>query len=181
MSQYHATIRHMKRNLSKRPRIHRGLYLKIDIRKHHPRECNTLSRIRTHTPNQHNYVSLPLHQPERTTTGNSMLRKQHASEAYCFRPEKRIMLKDRHTIPVTVNCHTKIKGSFKACVGCTTSLASCSVSCFCRINFVIKRKGTTDVSHTGGVAVEKFKISRSQRVESQYFERKFCYRVECSM
>ena len=144
--------------VSKRPRIHRGLYLKIDIRKHHPRECNTHSRIRTHTPNQYNYVSLPLHQPERTTTGNSMLGKQHASEAYCLHAEKRIMLKDRYTISVTVNCHTKNKSSFKACVGCTTSLASCSVSCFCRINFVIKRNGTADVSHTGGSLLKSLRF-----------------------
>ena len=76
---------------------------------------------------KYSYVSLPLHQAERTTTGNSMLRKQHASYAYCFHAEKRVMLKDIHIIPVMVNCHTKNESSFKTYVGCTAFLASCSV------------------------------------------------------
>ena len=76
------------------------------------------------------------------------------------------MLNDRHTIPVTVNCHTKNKSSFKTCVGCTSTLASCSESCFCRANFVLKTKETTDMSNTvlnllrGRVVVVKFEISR---------------------
>ena len=78
----------MKRNLYKRPILHRGVYLNIDIRKHHPRECNTHSRIPTHTTTQYNYVSLPLHQAERTTTRNVMLWMQHTSYAYCFHAEK---------------------------------------------------------------------------------------------
>ena len=57
------------------------------------------------------------------------------------------MLKDRHTIPVIVNCHPKNKSSFKTCVGSMTSLASCSERCFCRANFAIKTKVTTDVAH----------------------------------
>ena len=58
------------------------------------------------------------------------------------------MLKDRHTMPVMMKYYTKNKSSFKTCVGCTSSLASCSESCFCRTNFEIKTKETTDVSHT---------------------------------
>ena len=73
----------MKRNLYNRPRLHRGMYLNIDILKHNPRECNTHSRIHIHTPTQYSYVSLSLHQTERTTisttTGNSMFRKQQVS------------------------------------------------------------------------------------------------------
>ena len=57
------------------------------------------------------------------------------------------MLKDRHTIPVVVNCHTKHKSSCKTCV-IAPLLASCSESCFCRANFEIKTKETTDVSNT---------------------------------
>ena len=79
MSHYDAKIMHMKRNLYKTPRLHREVYLNIGIRKHHPRDCNTHFRIRTHTPTQYCYVPLQLHQAERTTTGNSILRKQYAS------------------------------------------------------------------------------------------------------
>jgi len=73
-----------------------------------------------------------------------------------------VMLKERHTIPVMVNCHTKNKGFFNTCVSCAISLSSCSESCFCRANFGIKTKETVDVSHTvvncfnGKVAVDKF-------------------------
>ena len=58
------------------------------------------------------------------------------------------MLKDRHDISVVVNCHTKNKRSFKTFVGCTSSLVSCSESCFCRANFGMKTKETPGVSHT---------------------------------
>ena len=33
---------------------------------------------RAHTPTQYSYIHLLLHQAERTTTGNRMLRNQHA-------------------------------------------------------------------------------------------------------
>ena len=43
---------------------------------------------RTHTPTQYSYISLLLHQAERTTTGNSMPKNQHAratvSQALCY-------------------------------------------------------------------------------------------------
>ena len=43
-------IMHMKRNLCKRPRSHRGKYLNIDMHKHHWRgECHTHSRMHTYT------------------------------------------------------------------------------------------------------------------------------------
>ena len=89
------------------------------------------------------------------------------------------MLKDRHTIPVMVNCYMKNKSSFKTCLGCIFSQASCSDNCFSRANFEIRRKETIDVSYTvlnflsGRVAVDRFQISRSQRVECQHFERNF--------
>ena len=79
MSQYNANIEHMKRNLYKRLTLHRGMYLNIDISKHNPRECNTHSRIRTHTTTQYSYISLQIHKAGRTITGKSMLMKQHAS------------------------------------------------------------------------------------------------------
>jgi len=60
MSQYDAKMRHMKRNLYKRPILHRGIYLGIAIRKHRPCAGNQHSRIRTLTPTQYSYVSLPL-------------------------------------------------------------------------------------------------------------------------
>ena len=95
------------------------------------------------------------------------------------------MLKDRYTIPIIVNYHTKNKSHFKTCVARTIYLTSCSESCFCRANFGIKTKETTDVSHTvlnflsGRVVVDKFLISRSQRVERHHFERNFCRRLVC--
>ena len=58
------------------------------------------------------------------------------------------MLKDRHTIPVMVNCNTKNKTSFKIYVGSITSQASFSERCFLSgANFAIKTKEITDVSH----------------------------------
>ena len=43
---------------------------------------------RTHTPTQYSYISLLAHQAEHTTSGNTMIRNQHAkttvSQALCY-------------------------------------------------------------------------------------------------
>ena len=47
---YDAKIRHMKGNFyNKRPISHRGMYLNMDTRKHHSRECLTYSRTHAYT------------------------------------------------------------------------------------------------------------------------------------
>ena len=75
---YDATIRHMKGNFyNKRPISHRGMYLNMDTRKHHSRECLTHSRTHAYT-HSIQLCFLLLHQAERTNTGDSMLRNQHA-------------------------------------------------------------------------------------------------------
>ena len=62
-------IMHMKRNLYKRPRTHRGKYLNIDMHKQHSRgECHTHIVACTHTSIQYSRVddSLPVKTPNTT-------------------------------------------------------------------------------------------------------------------
>ena len=66
MSKYDATIRHMKRNLYKGPRSHRGNYLNIGKHKHQSRECHTDSRKHTYTHSIQLILCLSLHQSQRT-------------------------------------------------------------------------------------------------------------------
>ena len=79
---------HMKRNFyNKRSISRRGMYLDIDMRKHHSRECHTHSRMHTYT-HSYRYISLLSQQAERITTVYSMLRNQYArataSQALCY-------------------------------------------------------------------------------------------------
>ena len=56
MSRDDAKMRHMKGNFyNKRLIAHRGMYLNIDMRKHHSRECHTHSRTHTYTHSIHIY------------------------------------------------------------------------------------------------------------------------------
>ena len=67
MSKYNAKIRYMKSNLYKRPRSQLGMYLNIDMHKHHSREYHTHFRTHTYISTRYRYVSMQLHQAELTT------------------------------------------------------------------------------------------------------------------
>ena len=80
-------IMHMKRNLCKRPRSHRGKYLNIDMYKHHWRgACHTHSRMHTYTHSiQLSWWFFDRHDSQHNafvSTGNSILRNQHAKPTY---------------------------------------------------------------------------------------------------
>ena len=80
-------IMHMKRNLCKRPGSHRGKYIKTDMHKHHSRgECHTHYRLYTYTHSiQVSRWFFDHHDTKHNafiSTGNSILRNQHAKATY---------------------------------------------------------------------------------------------------
>ena len=80
-------IMHMKRNLCKRPGSHRGKYIKTDMHKHHSRgECHTHYRLYTYTHSiQVSRWFFDRHDTKHNafiSTGNSILRNQHAKATY---------------------------------------------------------------------------------------------------
>ena len=80
-------IMHMKRDLCKRSRSHRGQYLNTDMHKHHSRgECHTHYRMYTYTHLiQLSRWFFDRHESKHNafiSTGNSILRNQHAKATY---------------------------------------------------------------------------------------------------
>ena len=80
-------IMHIKRNLCKRPRSHRGKYLNIYMHKHHSRcECHTHYRMYTYTHSiQLSRWFFDRHDTKHNafiSTRNSILRNQHAKATY---------------------------------------------------------------------------------------------------
>ena len=82
-------IMHMKRDLCKRSRSHRGKYLNTDMHKHHSRgQCHTHYRMYTYTHSiQLSRWFFDRHDSKHNafiSTGNSILRNQHAKATYLF-------------------------------------------------------------------------------------------------
>ena len=78
---------HMKRNLCKRPRSHRGKYRNIDMHEHNWRgECHTHSRMYTYTHSiQLSRLFFDRHDTQHNafiSTGNSIFRNKHAKATY---------------------------------------------------------------------------------------------------
>ena len=123
MSKYDAKIRHMERNLYKEPTSHRGNYLKIGKHKHQSRECHTHSRTQTDTHSIQLVLCLSLHQSQRAliSTGNSMLREQHANategQAHCC------SVSHEHTIGLSSSeTRVEINRCFKTNIYCKHTL-----------------------------------------------------------
>jgi len=78
MSVYDERMRHMNGNFTTRGRYRTTecILTLTRVSSIHANVTHILAR--THTSTQYSYISLILHQAERTTTGKSMLRNQHA-------------------------------------------------------------------------------------------------------